>query len=384
MDIRPFINAFLVHLYFSKINNLYLEELPRNKPILFVNLHRNGACDGWVYQNSFLRNRRFPTFTLSSQLTRHFVGRMFFRGIEFMRKKDGGNREKNAQALESCVQHLRNKKDLVIFPEGSSDLRCKPLPFHKGFAKIIEGYLEKEEEIAVVPVGVEYVEPTLMGSKVTVIYGKKLVFRKGNDVFTEVEKALLSLSFVTESEEEQEERRALANFANYESGVTYYDTLKVFERSVDFAWISRFRDYRQKTAKLSLESGLAFYPLHWWQHYPLIYTPIIFCGFLANFPCLLVSNYVGKRFSDDDNVVSFWKILSGSCLFYLYIVLVTVGTLFVGVKFTLGYFVLTYLYFVVYGTWRRAVKRLFNCIRGRRYLREFRELHKEVVDAVTR
>ena len=100
MDIRPFINAFLVHLYFSKINNLHLEKLPRDKPILFVNLHRNGACDGWVYQNSFLRNRRFPTFTLSSQLTRHFVWRMFFRGIEFIRKKDGGNREKNVQAME--------------------------------------------------------------------------------------------------------------------------------------------------------------------------------------------------------------------------------------------------------------------------------------------
>ena len=78
------------------------------------------------------------------------------------------------------------------------------------------------------------------------------------------------------------------------------------------------------------------------------------------------------------------KIISKLYVFYLYIVLVMVGTLLVDVKFTLGYFVLTYLHFVVYGTWRRAVKRLFNCIRGRKYLREFRELHKEVVNAVAR
>ncbi|WP_372364989.1 hypothetical protein [Candidatus Uabimicrobium sp. HlEnr_7] len=119
MDIRSFINSFLVHLYFSKINNVYLDKLPDTKPILFVNLHRNGACDGWVYQNSFLRNRRFPALTFSSQLTRYIIGRMFFHGIEFIRKKDGVNREKNIQALQYCVDHLHKKKDLVIFPRGN-------------------------------------------------------------------------------------------------------------------------------------------------------------------------------------------------------------------------------------------------------------------------
>jgi 1-acyl-sn-glycerol-3-phosphate acyltransferase len=112
---RQWLYRFINTIYFERITLIHPERLPHTGPVLYLGLHRNGAVDGFVY-DQVLHN---PVFMISTQLRKNWFARLFFEGIAVTRTKDEGDRAINETALRQCLDHLRAGGELVVFPEGN-------------------------------------------------------------------------------------------------------------------------------------------------------------------------------------------------------------------------------------------------------------------------
>ncbi|HXJ76363.1 MAG TPA: 1-acyl-sn-glycerol-3-phosphate acyltransferase, partial [Candidatus Dormibacteraeota bacterium] len=148
------LHRFITMVYFEKITLVHREHLPRDGPVLYVGLHRNGAVDGFVYKQVL----RQPVFMVSTQLHKSWLARLFFPGIPVRRPQDGGDREFNDAALRECLHHLRAGGELFVFPEGTSSLGPRHLPFKSGAARLWLAYQSAGHTppLQVVPVGIHY------------------------------------------------------------------------------------------------------------------------------------------------------------------------------------------------------------------------------------
>jgi len=168
---RRFFYWFIVKVYFARVTVLNGNCRQQKGPALYLGLHRNGAVDGFVYHYAL----RSPTFLISTQLMRNWFARLFFTGIAVTRTKDEGDRCDNDHALQQCLEHLQGGGSLFIFPEGTSSLRPRHLPFKSGALWLILRYLENPgPPLRVIPVGIHYECPWDFRSKVEVVLGKPL------------------------------------------------------------------------------------------------------------------------------------------------------------------------------------------------------------------
>jgi len=128
---------FIKTVYFERITLIHPERLPRTGPVLYLGLHRNGAVDGFVYDQAL----HHPVFMISTQLRKNWFARLFFEGIAVNRTKDEGDRALNDAALRQCLDHLRTGGELFVFPEGTSSLGPRHLPFKSGAVWLLLDHL---------------------------------------------------------------------------------------------------------------------------------------------------------------------------------------------------------------------------------------------------
>ena len=144
-------------------------------PVLVLCLHRNGAVDGFVYRGALPA----ITFMVKASLRRSVFGRMFFDGIEVMRGTAGSRADRNLEALDDCVALLGDGGWLVVFPEGTSKLGPRHLPFKSGAARIAQRHLEGGRALTVLPLGIHYECPWAFRSRVEVVVGPPLHLAPG-------------------------------------------------------------------------------------------------------------------------------------------------------------------------------------------------------------
>lgn len=250
-------------VYFREVRVVHEERLPEAGPVLYVALHRNGAVDGFLYHSLLPR----ATFLIASRLTRSTLGRLFFGGcIEVARAKDGRNGPTGEEAISRCVEHLRGGGELVVFPEGTSDLGPRHLPFHRGAARIVAKCLANGVRVRIIPLGVFYDEPTLFRSGAGIVVGE-------------------AIDTVSETSVDALHDRIVASLEH------------LFEesRSLEFAPAAR--------PAIATLLGLG---------------PVVLLGALLNAVPLLAGWGAARRLADGPNVVSLWKILVGVPAFLLW------------------------------------------------------------------
>ena len=83
----------------------------------------------------------------------------------------------NKKAFSNCYDFLKNKKVILIFPEGSSELERKLRPLKAGTAKIALG-AEIETNftlgLKILPIGLNYTNPSKFREKVTLNIGNPI------------------------------------------------------------------------------------------------------------------------------------------------------------------------------------------------------------------
>jgi 1-acyl-sn-glycerol-3-phosphate acyltransferase len=359
--------------------------IPKQGPVLYVCLHRNGALDGIVYQQVVPQARA----TLSSQLRRSPLLRLIFDGIEFVRESDrkrDGLRVSNEQSFGRCAEHLGRGGQLLFFPEGTSELGPKHLKFRAGVAHLIQATLKRSPKLSVVPLAAHYEAPTEWQSDVEVEIGETIVF-SGKPRAAEIMRAItIGLELVgldCETREGRAATEALAYAATLgQKDIGYAQAL----HAMCGASIDRWEDVLSiaKADGLCLHQGVPLVPMH----LPVIYllawlvlTPLIAAAAAMNLPIVVAAWLAPGRFADAPNVVSLWRSLAGVGAAYLWVPIVVATSLLLGGFIPAGGYVLLSLAGLrsLY-RWKKLSITLWNWLRlGRQHAGALLAAHTAVV-----
>ncbi len=393
---------FITGVYFARLTLLHPERLPKaEQPVLFLGLHRNGAVDGFVYY----RLLGEPIFLISTQLTRSWFARLFFHGIAVTRRKDEGeHQEKDHLALARCVEHLRTGGKLCVFPEGTSSLGPRHLPFKSGAAWLIADYLENGgPPLLVLPVGIHYECPWAFRSKVEVVLGQPIAtelppgatrLARLKELKRRIEAGLEEVGINVASAKQQGHIQRLAYAATLATPRSYFQSLKALEKDISkpieeaeaslnqrFPWNScepaddpspalpgPLSPVEGESGPMSVNcldptpargsthlcfhQGVPLMPMTSSWLYALmllVCAPIVGAALLLNLPPFLAGWFAGQKFPDDRNVISLWRILVGIPVFAIWIGVVSLLLILEGKLLLLGlYAAVTWLGLVLY------------------------------------
>jgi len=340
------LSRLLVFLYYHRVRVLNGQLLPDGGPVLFVALHRNGAVDGYVYKSQLPR----VNFLISVQLRRSWIGRIFFGGIEVARKKDKAtdNPAEAADgntAIDACADYVRQGGELLILPEGSSDLGHRHLPFHKGAARTLARLMEETRPLpAVIPLGIHYEQAWAWQSDVEVVVGAPIDTNlpPGSSpaeriglLHERITAALEALAVQAGDAETLSRRERIAYAATLGNKRSYFAAQKALENGLPEAEALTMKLEREilhspKGQRLWLHQGVPLVPMqHAWA-YPLLFILLLPFAALAcalNAPPLLAACWAGQRFSDGRNTIALWRLLIGFPALAIWAVLLLVMAL---------------------------------------------------------
>lgn len=357
------LSQLCARFYFSRI-----EVLPARPklygPTLLVALHRNGAVDGWVYKSVFPR----ATFLIAAQLRKNLLARLFFTGITVVRDKDDGDRSANTESLNRCYQLLASGGLLAIFPEGTSSLGPRHLPFKSGAARIAHEAAERQIPLTVLPLGIAYDAPSSFRSNVQVVLGAPFspASLSPGDLKHEISSRLEALGINVDSDDHYRNIRALASFASPE--IPYHLALKALEPSIPANLCAPWHALRDSLATHHLlhpeKSPFSPYPLLLTALAALLLSLFVLAAAVLDFLPLLAAYFAGRKLAEGPNVITLWRILVGAPLFALWI-LANLG-LAVFLKsplLFLVYLALSLLGLISYAPWKRHLRHSLNALR---------------------
>jgi len=173
-----------LHLYYGKIVVKGLENVPKDKPVLFLPNHQNALIDPLLIVIDC--NRKPYFLTRSDVFTTNFYKSIFafFQMIPIYRIRDGRDALKNNQAVfDSCAALLSNNEAILMFPEANHNQKRRVRPLSKGFTRILFHTLNQNSEldIQIVPVGLNYKNLTAFPDKAAIYFGKPISVKSKYD-----------------------------------------------------------------------------------------------------------------------------------------------------------------------------------------------------------
>lgn len=155
-----------------------LNNIPSKGAVLFVSNHKNALIDPLLIATTATRTIHF--LTRASAFKIKFVKWLLstVNMLPIYRMRDGKETlTKNEEIFNKCYTILNKKKTLLIFPEGTHDVKRLIRPLSKGFTRIAFGTLEQNPdlELKIVPVGLNYTDATLFGESVSIYYGRPIL-----------------------------------------------------------------------------------------------------------------------------------------------------------------------------------------------------------------
>ncbi len=181
-----------LHCYYKKIEIVGLNNVPTDKPVLFLPNHQSALMDVLLLVTDC--NRKPYFLTRSDIFGKPFLNSIFdfFRMIPIYRIRDGREAlSKNDAIFEKCADILGKGEALSIFPEANHNLKRAVRPLSKGFTRILFRAIKKypDLDIQLVPVGLNYRDAERFPDTVSIHYGKPISFKslyKGNDKSTSI------------------------------------------------------------------------------------------------------------------------------------------------------------------------------------------------------
>jgi len=185
-----------VRTFYKKQQVFGLENIPKNKPVLFAANHQNAFLDPVVIAVPLFKPAHF--MVRADIFKKPAVGKILgmLNMMPIFRQRDGGNTvKKNEQVFDNCYNLLKDKKPIIIFVEGNQGNQKRLRPIQKGLFRIGFGAEHKynnELDVHIVPVGLYYSDIANMGSKMLVNYGKPIRIADYLEQFKESEASAYS------------------------------------------------------------------------------------------------------------------------------------------------------------------------------------------------
>ncbi|MEP1096632.1 MAG: lysophospholipid acyltransferase family protein [Cyclobacteriaceae bacterium] len=162
-----------LRLYFKKVEIIGLENLPRNAPIIIAPNHQNAFLDPFL-AGCFMP---FPINFLTRADVFTWWTKPILRSLNMIpiyRIRDGyGKLSMNDAIFRTCEELFRQKKTVLIFAEGNHGEDHYLRPLTKGTSRLaLQAQAAIEEDLQIVPVGINYFDHRKPGAKVILVYGK--------------------------------------------------------------------------------------------------------------------------------------------------------------------------------------------------------------------
>jgi len=175
--VKIYISAGLFFFHKKIIVN-GLNNIPSKGAVLFVSNHKNALIDPLLIATTATRTIHF--LTRASAFKIKFVKWLLstVNMLPIYRMRDGKETlTRNEEIFNKCYTILNKKKTLLIFPEGTHDVKRLIRPLSKGFTRIAFGALDQNPDLKleILPVGLNYTEATLFGESVSIYYGKPIL-----------------------------------------------------------------------------------------------------------------------------------------------------------------------------------------------------------------
>jgi glycerol-3-phosphate O-acyltransferase/dihydroxyacetone phosphate acyltransferase len=171
-----------LRIFFRRIDIRGRDQVPLDRPLIFVANHPNVMLDGLIL--GFSSPGKIPRFLGKSTLFKRRLYAFFLRQlgvIPVSRAQDGGARVgRNQDMLQQACQVLQDGHSLALFPEGLSHAAIKVRKLKPGGARIalrVEDMTAGEAGVHIVPVGLTYADPGLFRSSVAVHFGEAIQVR---------------------------------------------------------------------------------------------------------------------------------------------------------------------------------------------------------------
>ncbi len=166
-----------LHFYFKEIKVIGKENIPKKGALLFVSNHKNALIDPLLIATTTTRNIHFLTraSAFKIRLVKWILSTVNM--LPIYRLRDGKETlAKNNEIFNKCYNILNKKRSLLIFPEGTHDIRRWVRPLSKGFTRITFGALEQNDNLnlTIVPIGLNYTKADEYAESVSIYYGKPI------------------------------------------------------------------------------------------------------------------------------------------------------------------------------------------------------------------
>ena len=186
--------------YYRKITlNGCKENVPKEKAVIFVANHQCTLMDPLVM---VVYGHREPAFLARADIFENKHARKFLTGLRMLpifRKKEAADFvERNKLIFDNCAYLLEHGRSITIFAEGSHLGIRRLRPLKKGFARIAFQAAQNqnfEEDIYVVPVGINFEDYYKFRKKLLINYGKPINIKDYQSAYLEKkpEAALLKI-----------------------------------------------------------------------------------------------------------------------------------------------------------------------------------------------
>ncbi len=166
-----------LYLYYGKIRVSGLENVAKDKPVLFLPNHQNALMDVLLIAVDCNRKPYFLTRSdvFKGKFLHAFFG--FLQMIAIYRIRDGRDALQNNQAVfDTCADLLLKKQAILLFPEANHNAKRRVRQLSKGFTRILDTALEKKTDLKIdlVPVGINYRDSTAFPDQVALFFGKPI------------------------------------------------------------------------------------------------------------------------------------------------------------------------------------------------------------------
>lgn len=177
----PYIFSYLLFFfarkgYYRKVRKTGAENIPKGKPVIFAINHQNSLVDPCIVATTTLT----PVYFLarSDVFKIPFVSKILhsINMMPIFRKKDGEDfKEKNLEIFAKCATILAKNGRIMIFPEGSHDVKNRLRILKKGIARIaLQADLLTKKDVFIVPVGLNYSNKVNKCATLFVNYGEPI------------------------------------------------------------------------------------------------------------------------------------------------------------------------------------------------------------------
>lgn len=164
--------------YFRKIKTYNVNNIPKNKAVLLLSNHQNALLDALLIAT---KCGRFSYFlTRAAVFKKTFISKflMSLQMLPVYRVRDGWSNISNNNAIfKTCTKLLNKNEVIVIFPEGSHNLKRTVRPLSKGFTRIVFDTLEQYPEIdlQLIPVGLNFINAQKFADSTAIFFGKPII-----------------------------------------------------------------------------------------------------------------------------------------------------------------------------------------------------------------